>query len=117
MSVLCAMRRWDFASSGGVAWGGHQVQAVRIGACGRFPYVLVKLVDHAAGLSKLLIRGKNFATEGQLVQALRDEVQHMAICANCLLLRVSVSGCLRHSASSLPYPCILHIACYSVEGG
>ena len=66
-------QRWDSASNGS-SWPVQQLPAVQIDMFGRFPFVLAKAGDRL-GAKKLLVRGRNGATEAQLVNSILKEVR------------------------------------------
>ncbi|KAK9843420.1 hypothetical protein WJX81_001473 [Elliptochloris bilobata] len=79
-------QRWDSASNGG--WPVQQLPAVQIDKFGRFPFVLAKAGDRL-GAKKLLVRGRNGATEAQLVNGILKEV--LGACAKQRLPPADVS--------------------------
>lgn len=66
-------QRWDSASNGS-SGPVQQLPAVQIDKFGRFPFVLAKAGDRL-GARKLLVRGRNGATEAQLVNSILKEVR------------------------------------------
>ena len=66
--------RWGNTKLSGMSWAGQYVTAVQIDSYGQFPFVLMKISDRTSA-HRLLVRGKNGATEAQLVQAVMSEVR------------------------------------------
>ena len=67
-------QRWDSATANGSSGPVQQLPAVQIDKFGRFPFVLAKAGDRL-GARKLLVRGRNGATEAQLVNSILKEVR------------------------------------------
>lgn len=109
-------QRWDSASNGS---GGpvQQLPAVQIDKFGRFPFVLAKAGDRL-GARKLLVRGRNGATEAQLVNNILKEVRRLSHmgwrqhAGECNGVKVAQGGFV----SKGKYPVCLHLWLAAVGG-
>lgn len=70
--LLAPLRRWESAAAG-QPWVGQHLPAVTVDSWGKFPFVLVRLLDRSSR-HKVLVRGKNGAEEGALFAQLEQEV-------------------------------------------
>lgn len=75
--MLCTMcRRWERvqgASSNGDAWVGGLLPGVVVDDWGEFNFILVR-VRALGGRQRMLVRGGNYASRAQLVEALTRQV-------------------------------------------
>lgn len=71
------MCRWESATAG-QPWVGQHLPAVTVDSWGRFPFVLVRLLDRSSR-HKVLVRGKNGSEEASLFGSLEQEVARVAV--------------------------------------
>ncbi len=69
--------RWESATAA-QPWVGQHLPAVTVDSWGRFPFVLVRLLDRS-NRHKVLVRGKNGAEEGTLFAQLEQEVRRLSL--------------------------------------
>lgn len=70
-----AGERWREAEAppGSELWVGALLESVEVDDWGKFKFVLVRVRDHA-GRQKLIVRGRNYASEGKLLEALHRQL-------------------------------------------
>jgi hypothetical protein len=69
----CPPRWREAQAAAGGLWAGALLDAVEIDDWGKFKFVLVRVRDRA-GRQKMLVRGRNYASEGTLLEALHRQV-------------------------------------------
>ena len=89
-------RRWE-AASGGLHWVAQHLPAVQIDSWSTFPFVLVRLSEQRSQRQKLLVRGRNGATEQQTFASTEQEAARLA------------------AAHRLPAPKLEHVASGRME--
>lgn len=94
-SLACpAGHRWE-AASGGSPWAAQHLPAVQIDSWSSFAFVLVRLSEQRSQRQKLLVRGRNGATEQQTFATTEQEAARAAIAHRLPGPRVELVACGR----------------------
>ena len=87
-------RRWEAAAGGG-PWVAQHLPAVQIDSWSAFPFVLARLSEARGQRQKLLVRGRNGASEAQAYAAVEQEAARAAVAHRLPGPRCELAACGR----------------------